>query len=251
MPVKARHTRLLMGSDGAGYAYDFSGVSNSLETSLAIDSLEDTGFQSDRTFVAGDSKGDIKQAGYFHDSGAGSFEETLAEAMDGGDLLYVAALYGTNAVAPNAAVAYVAPQTNGSSIKLSAKVGNLITLDGGWGSGTGIVRGKLAGSGTIAATGALDYIDLGAMGSDGGTAYLFVTTITGTATNATITVQSDDNTSFTSPATEGTFTFSDEGVYVVTMTGDVDRYIRLNCTSKGGATSFAVFGIVAVNGVTM
>ena len=74
MPVKARHTRLLMGSDGAGYAYDFSGVSNSLETSLAIDSLEDTGFQSDRTFVAGDSKGDIKQAGYFHDSGAGSFE---------------------------------------------------------------------------------------------------------------------------------------------------------------------------------
>ena len=57
------------------------------------------------------------------------------------------------------------------------------------------------------------------MGSDGGTAYLFVTTITGTATNATITVQSDDNTSFTSPATEGTFTFSDEGVYVVTMTG--------------------------------
>lgn len=252
MPVKAKYTRLLMGSDGAGGAWDFSGVSNSLETSVAIDALEDTGFQADaKTFVAGDPAGDIKQAGYFHDTDPGSLEEELANAIDDEALLYVAAIYGTHAAAPAAPVAYVAPQTNAANMTLGTKVGALITLSGSWGGGTGLLRGVQIYRGTLSATGAQSYIDLGAAGSNGGTAYLFVTLVTGTATNATCTIQSDDNTDFSSPATEGTFTFSDEGCYAIALTGTIDRYVRLNCTSKGGATSFAVVAIIVVTGVTM
>ena len=68
--------------------------------------------------------------------------------------------------------------------------------------------------------------------------------------NATITVQSDDNTGFATPATEGTFTFSAVGGQEIALSGAVDRYVRLNATSLGGATNYTVVGVIALSGIT-
>ncbi len=247
MPVNSRYTRILIGSNGAGGAWDFASVSNNLEVSVNADRLEDTTFQATAaTFVTGDPKGSIKQQGYYTNTGAGTLETELADAIEGSEALYVTALFGTNATQP---IAYIAQQTNTDNMAIAAPVANLITLNGSWPQGTGMLRGVQLYTGTIAATGAQTYIDLGAAGSAGGKAWLYVTAISGTATNATCTIQSDDEVTFAGAATEGTFTFSAGGCYPITLSGAIDRYVRLNCTSKGGSTSFTVFAIVAVAGI--
>lgn len=242
MPVKGTQTRLLVNQ------WDFSGVSNALKVELKLNREECTVFQATaKEYVAIDNDGTISQQGYFVDSGADTFEEEIAESILNASSLTVAALVGTSTAA---CPAYVARDATTNAMKVGGKTDGLLTLSGDWISGGNIFRGLRAFSGTISATGTQTYIDLGAAGSAGGYGWLFVQTITGTATSATITVQSDDNTSFTTPATEGTFTFSAVGAYEIALTGTVDRYVRLNCTSTGGATSFVVVGVVAVSGVT-
>lgn len=242
MAVRSTYTRLLVNQ------WDFSGSSNSLELSLQAERQDCTVFQATaKEFVVLGAEGEIKQQGYFLDSVANSLEAEISESILNAESLTVAALYGTDTTA---CAAYVARGATTDSMTITAETGGLITFAGSWVPGSGIVRGLRAFSGTISATGTQSYIDLGAVGSAGGYAWLFVQTITGTATSATITVQSDDNTSFTTPATEGTFAFSAVGAQEIALTGTVDRYVRLNCTSMGGATSFVVVGVVATSGVT-
>ena len=245
--TRSRYTRILVGANGAGGAWDFSGVSNALDVDVSVDRLDSTAFQeSAATSIAGDPKGSIKQQGYYDNTGAGTEETEIAESILNAELLYVAALFGTDT---SACICYVSPQTNTENMTISTPVANLMTLNGSWGGGTGLQRGVRLYTGTLAATGAQTYIDLAGPGSAGGNAWLFVTAISGTATSATCTVQCDDNTGFTSATTLGTFTFSATGAYPIALGTTVDRYIRLNCTSKGGATSFAVTAIVSVSGV--
>ena len=245
--TKARYTRLLVGTDGAGAAWDFSTQSNKLGVKLSGNRLDDTTFQATgKTSVAGDPEGSITQNGYFTGPEAGTFDGEMVDAIKNAESLYVAALYGDNVAA---CPSYVAEKTTAENVAIEGDMGSLITVSGDWGSGTGIVRGLRLGSGTVSATGALTYIDLGAAAAGACKAWLFVTGITGTATNATFTVQCDDNTGFSSPTTKGTFTLSAGGTYVLTFTG-VERYARLNCTSKGGATNFDLTALIAVTGIT-
>jgi len=247
MATKATKTRLLVGT--ASGAWDFSGVTNSLEVALSGEKIENTRFQDTaKTFTTGDISGSITQSGYFDATGADSLEQEMASITANGTLAYVGCIYGTEESAP---IAYIAPSTNVEGIKLSAPIGGLITVSGSWFDGLGIKRGLQVYRGTISGTGpAGSYIDTGAVGSLGGFAWIWITTITGTATNAAVKLQSDDNTSFTSAADEGTFTFSGKKAIEVTLTGDVDRYLRINTTSLGGATSFLVTVVAAVRGVT-
>lgn len=246
MAIKATKTRLVVGS--ATDAWDFSGVSNSLEVSLAGEKIENTRFQDTaKTFTTGDVSGSIAQNGYFDSTGSDTFEQEMAEAMANTEILYVGAIYGTDQATP---VGYIAPSTNLEGLKISAPIGGLITLQGSWFDGQGIKRGLQVFQGTISATGGGAYIDTGAVGSAGGFAWIWITAITGTATNAAINLESDDNTGFASAASEGTFTFSNPRVLEVALTGTVDRYLRLNTTSLGGATNFTVLVVAAVSGVT-
>lgn len=251
MPTKSTYTRILIGSAGAGGAWDFSGVSNSLDVELQGNNLEDTRFQDTaRTYVVGDSTGTIKQAGYFDNTGTGTIEQEIAESIANAETLYVAAIIGTNATT---IPAYVSQSTNTEGMTISTPVAELITFNGSWGAGQGIVRGLHVWGGTFSATGAQTspaYVDFGAQGTAGGKAWLFVTSISGTATSATITVQSASATNFSGAATEGTFTLSGVGCYAITLSGTVDRYIRLNCTSLGGATSITARAVVAISGIT-
>lgn len=245
MATKAKYTRLLVDE------FDFSSVSHNLEVAFTAEKQDVTTFQaSGKEFLVLGAEGAITHQGYLTGSAAGSFEAEVYAALANAESSTVAALFGTDTAA---CPAYVAPGCNADGLTIEAPVAGVLAVNGNWGGGSGIVRGLRVWTGTFSATGPQTvpgYIDLGAVGSAGGKAWLFVQTITGTATNATITLESDDNTGFTSAATEGTFTFSAVGVQAMTLSGTVDRYVRLNCTSKGGATSFVVVAVAAVSGAT-
>lgn len=242
--IHGRYTKLWVDE------FDLSSQNNSLDMSIAVDALDGTAFQDTGAVTyAGIPTGKIAQKGYFTGKANGMNEDVLYDRL-GVATATVAALFGT---ATTGCPAYVSRTTGAEKMMIATTPNALMMIDGDWVNGGGIIRGLRVWEGTFSATGAQTspgYIDVGAVGSAGGAAYLFVQTITGSATNATITVESDDNTSFTSAATEGTFTFSAVGVQTMALSGTVDRYIRLNCTSKGGATSFVVGAIVCVSGVT-
>lgn len=242
-PIKATYCRILVNE------FDFSGQSNSLEVDITTGKQDVTTFQSTaKSFLTLDADGTINQAGFFDDADAGYTEQELAESILNAETLYVAALFGTQTAA---CPAYVAPATSTDSLNISGATGGVIEMKASWPAGAGIKRGLRLYSGTISATGGVTYIDLGAAGTTGGWCWLFVQDITGTAVDAEITVESDTGTSFATAATEGTFTFSDVGGFEVTLSGTVNRYVRLNCTDLGGATDFTVAAVVAVNGRTM
>lgn len=251
MAVKGKHTRLFVGSTTE--AYEFTGVSNSLEVALQVERIDTTAFQeTGTTSIAGNTTGTITQSGYFHDVTAGNFEKEVYESIANGETLYVGALAGTDV---NACPAYVARATNTGDLTIGAETGGLITVQGEWFQGVGILRGLRVWQGTITATGAQTspaYIDLGAAGAAGGAAWLWVTAVTGTATSAAIVLQSDDNTGFSSPAAEATFTFSSASgrAQEQALSGTVDRYLRLSTSSMGGATNFTVCVVAAVSGLT-
>lgn len=241
-PIKAKYSRILVNQ------FDLSTQNTSIEASVSTEQKDVSTFQSTaKAYLSMTPEGSIAITGFFDDAAAGYTEQELVESVANVETLYVAAMFGTETAA---CPTYVAPATNTDNLAITAPVDGVIEVNGSFPSGTGLRRGLRCYSGTISATGAQTYIDLGSAGSSGGLAWLWVRTITGTATNATITVQSDDNTGFSSAATEATFTFSAVGGYQVTLSGTIDRYVRLNCTSLGGATSFVVVGAVAVTGVT-
>jgi hypothetical protein len=95
--TKSRYTRLLVGTDGAGAAWDFSSESNKLGVKLSGEKLDDTTFQSSgRTAVAGDPEGSITQSGYWTSPAAGTFDGEMVDAIKNAESLYVAALFGDN-----------------------------------------------------------------------------------------------------------------------------------------------------------
>ena len=242
-PIKAKYCRIWVNE------FDFSGKSSSLEVDISTAQQDVSTFQNTgKTFLALDPEGTINQVGFFDDADAGYLEQEIAESIENAETLYVAALFGTQTAA---CPAYVAPSTNTESMNISGSVGGVIEFKGGWPAGGGLKRGLRLYSGTISATGGVTHIDLGAAGSAGGWVWLFVRDITDTAVDAEITVESDTSSGFGTAATEATFTFSDVGGFEATMTGTVNRYVRLNCTDLGGATDFTVGAVVAVAGVTM
>lgn len=238
--IKGTYTRILVDQ------FDFSGVSNSVDVAINSEEFDVTAFQDlGSVFLTGVSGGTITQNGYFDGTAAGGLEAEVYSRLGSTTGHVVAVLFGTQTTG---CPAYVLPGTDGREMTITSPVNGIVTLNGTWSEGTGIRRGRRVFGGTISATGAQTAIDFSAAGSAGGSAYLFIQAITGSVSSATITVQSSsDNSTF---ADEGTFTFSAVGVQTVTMTGAVNRYIRLNCTSLGGATNFTVVGIACVAGVT-
>lgn len=240
MAIKGTYTRILVDQ------FDFSGVSNSVDVAINSEEFDVTAFQDEgNMFLTGVSGGTITQNGYFDGAAAGGYEAEVYSRLGSTTGHVVAVLFGTQTTG---CPAYVLPGTDGREMTIASPVNGIVTLNGTWGEGSGIRRGRRVFGGTISATGAQTAIDFGAAGSMGGVAYVFVQTITGSASNATIAVQSSSNNSTFD--NEGTATFSAVGVQTVALSGTVNRYIRLNCTSLGGATSFVVVGVVCVNGVT-
>lgn len=245
MPIRGCQTKILIDE------FDLSGQSNSVELAADVAVLDYVNFQECyQQRVPGLPMASIAHNGYFNGSGAGQLEEELYARLGSGNDVFVGVILGTSLTAP---VGYVLPTSFGQQLKLNAPVNELLTINGNWagGSANQLRRGLQLPLGTaVAATGAQTGIDFGAAGSTGGKAYLFVTGIAGSATNATIKVQSDSASNFATAADEGTFTFSAVGAYELSLSGTIGRHIRANVTSLGGATSLTFLMVVCVNGVT-
>jgi hypothetical protein len=242
MPVRAFNTRLLLDQ------FDFSGDTKGVTVALSKAQIDASVLQTAGAILVPDkSMGVIEINGYFRAIvGAGAFEQELAARIDSGADAIVSVCLDTTAVG-NAA--YVQPTTwqNQMTIDGSDK---LIMLKGTFEDTT--ERGEVACHDTLSATGDQSIIDMGAQGSLGGWAVLHVRAIVGTATNATFVVKSSSaSTTFTTPTTHGTFTISAVGASRLAIAvGAVKRYMRLECTSLGGATSIAVTAIFGSYGVT-
>lgn len=242
MAVAARYTKIWIDE------FDFSGDSFSAQVAMTSPVVETTTFQQTaKTWQVIFPEATVSQSGYITGLASTDLEKAIKDRLGSADTHHVAVLYGTNTAA---CPAYVVPSTSAKMMAIQAPVEGVLSINSEWTSGTGVKRGLRVADLAISATGAQTGVDLGAQGTTGGVAYLFVRSITGTATSATIKVQSDSASNFATAADEGTFTFSAVGSYTVALSGTVDRYVRLNVTSLGGATGFTVGAIVCVNGVT-
>lgn len=139
-----------------------------------------------------------------------------------------------------------------SNFSVNTPFDNLINIQATWVKASDIICGWFSANEVVkSSTGVINtYLDFLSSHTNGGKAVIIVSAITGTATDATILIQSDDNTSFSSPTTEATLEFDAVGVYVVNLDSTLDRYIRANLTSLGGSTNVTVTVLISVNGVT-
>lgn len=243
MAIPAWQTKILL--DG----YDFSGQTNGVSIEVPVGVLEYGVLQQNAmSKIPSYPTPAIVHNGYYDGPNAGEMFDYFDDKLGSANDVTVGVILGTSLAIP---VGYVLPTSFGQQLKVGGPYNGLITLNGNWPSGQDkLYRGYQVQYGVISATGAQAGIDFGAAGSAGGKAFLFLQDIEGTATDAEITIESDSDSGFGTAADEGTFTFSAVGAYELTLSGTVNRYVRLNCTSKGGATSFTVLCVVALDGVT-
>jgi hypothetical protein len=240
---KAIFTRILIGG------WQLSGQTNKAAIKMEAQKIDVTAFEATaQEFITSDPEPSIDIAGYLvlTATGAGSYEKISMDALTTPTTI---GIIRSESATMTGATGFVLPNASCISPSSDYPVEGVMTVAGTWGGATALKRGKSAYSGAVSATGTKASIDLGAQGTLGGDAYLFVTAVTGTATGATIKVQSSA-TEGGSYADEGTFTFTGQSVTAIALTGTVDRWVRINTTSMGGATAFNVNAIVCVNGVT-
>ena len=241
MATKAIDTHVLINE------FEMSAQSTGLTIESAVDSLDSTTFQDTAAeFTLALPSPKISVNGLFTGIGASYLEDEL-QSLIGTQTSIVAGLLGT---ATAACPGYVIPSSSPEVMKVDAPVAGLITIESAF-TGSSMFRGIRIAHLTISATGAQTGVDLGAAGAAGGNVFMFVTAITGTATNADIDIESDSSAGFGTAAVEATHTFSAVGATQVSMSGTIGRYVRLNVTDLGGATDFAVVAIACVDGVTM
>ena len=240
----AIYTRLLAGG------YLISNQTNSVDIAIQAQDQDVTTFEATgKEFITLPPQSTITLNGYmtFSATDAGTYEKIAFSALDTADTLGIVKSASSTYAG---SVGYVMPSALTQNLQMDSPVGGVMTVNGTWkSSDDGLQRGLCVYSGTISATGGTAAIDLGAAGSDGGRAYLFVTTETGTGSGATIDIESSTTEGGTYTS-EGEFAFDGVGAVAVTMTGTVNRWLRLNCTDLGSATSWFVTCIACVSGVT-
>jgi hypothetical protein len=247
MTIKACNTRILVGG------VDLSGDTNTVAVNIQGRVLEYGVLQDcDTRKLALSPQASIEHNGYYSGPGASTIEGMLYSYLASTTGVHVGVIYDTAGTVP---FGYVQDTAYNSKLNIAAQAGQLITCAGMWptltGSGNQMYRCYQVYGGTISATGAVTGIDFGAAGAAGGRAYVFVTAITGTATNAAVKIQSDSNSDHSTTADEGNTTFSAVGCYEIALSGTVNRYVRFNCTSLGGATNFTAYVLVGLSGVTV
>ena len=240
--IKGINTRVLVGG------YLLSSQTNSATVQSTSNTVETTPFEAAaKEYITLAPDGNIDIGGYltFDTAGGATFEKRLHTSLSTADTVGI--IYYNTALAGSPG--YVLPDSYTDDLQIQSPVAGVITVSGSYTSTVGLRRGVCVYSGTISATGETTPIDIGAAGSAGGYAYLFITTETGTGSAAEIDIESCDTVDGTY-ASEGTFTFDGIGVQTVTMSGTVNQFLQLNCTDLGGATSWYVTCIACVDGVT-
>jgi hypothetical protein len=246
MTVKGCRTRIIVGG------VDLSGDTNTVGVNIQGRAIEYGVLQDcDQRRLPLPPQGSIEHSGYFTGPTAGKLEADLYTYLGTTTGVHVATIYDTSGAIP---FAYVQDMAFNQRLAINAQVGNLITVAGNWptlkSSGARLIRGYQVFGGAVTGTGAQTGIDFGAAGTAGGKLYVFVTSITGTATNASVKLQSDTNSDHSTTADEGTATFSAVGCQEVTLSATVNRYQRINVVGLGGATGFTFYAISCISAVT-
>lgn len=246
MTVKGCRTRILVGG------VDLSGDTNTVGVNIQGRTIDYGVLQDcDVRRLALSPQGAIEHNGYYTGPAAGKLEAELYTYLGNTAGVHVGVIYDTSATVP---FAYVQDTAYNQRLAINAQTGQLLTVAGNWptlkGTGARLIRGYQVFGGVVSATGAQSGIDFGAAGSAGGKAYIFVTNITGTASSASVKIQSDTASNHATTTDEGTATFSAVGCQEVDLSGTVNRYVRINTVSLGGATNFTIYAIVCLSGVT-
>ena len=248
MATKGRWSRLWLDD------MDMSTRTASAEVSMSIGTEEVTAFQATaKEFITTDPESSIKITGYVSSLAAdtGGWEQELNDRFAALNTAQVGLMLSDSASGDAGMPVYVLPLTSADQMKITAPATGVLGIDGNFMAGdTGLKRGICLWYGAITGTGNKTAYDIGAAGSTGGAIYVWVFSITGTATNASIKVQSSTTEGGTY-ADEGTVTFSATGKATsAAMTGTVNRWLRVNVASMGGATGFTIAVVATVNGVT-
>jgi hypothetical protein len=198
--------------------------------------------------VAGLSNYMINLSGYMMTDSASDIRAKIQDNLQSSDCV-IAWMLNTGINVP---IGSAFSNSFASEFSIEIPLDNLITVQGKFERITNSLHGfYIANEELSDSTGALSYYaDFGSSGSNGGNVLLIVSDITGSATDATIVIESDDNSSFSSAATEATLQFSAVGTYTASMSGTVDRYVRARVTDLGSATDFTLTILVGVNGIT-
>lgn len=225
----------------------FNTATSSAEAALSAAELTTTNLDSAaHEYIPGLLEMSITQNGYFTGVDADGVEAEL-NARLGATGAVVAYIPDK---ATRGSPVYVIPDAHGKEMSISAPAADVITMNGAWGASSAGRRGALLDyEKTISATGESGEINIGSAGSNGGILYVHVHSISGTATSASIKLQSA-TTSGGSFSDEMTVTFSDVGAFLATNVGTTNKFLKYNCTSLGGATSFVVTIYSIVTGVT-
>ena len=248
MATKGRWSRLWVDD------MDMSTRTASAEVSMSIGTEEVTAFQATaKEFITTDPESSIKVTGYVTSlaTDTGGWEQELYDRFAALNTAQVGLMLSDSATGDAGMPCYVLPLTSADQMKITAPATGVLGIEGNFMAGdTGLKRGVCLWYGAITGTGNKTAYDIGAAGSTGGAIYVWVFSITGTATNASIKVQSS-TTEGGAYADEGTVTFSATGKATsAAMTGTVNRWLRVNVASMGGATGFSIAVVATVNGVT-
>lgn len=222
--------------------YDFSSSTSQLELVIEVGEAERTSLTSAaQEFLPMLAKCTVTQNGYFEGVLPNGFEAELADRFAEKSAIVTVLTQASDANC----VAYVLSDASNYNMAFGAPVNGLVTLNGQWGTSNAVRRGLRVYDGIFDAVENGATVDFGVGTTKGGAAFLHVASITGTAENATIEVQSsaDGNTW----VNKGTFTLSAVGGYSLTLTGTVGRYVWLSCTDLGGATAIRCMAVVSLN----
>lgn len=234
--------------------FDMSTRTAGTEVTTSIGTEEVTTYQATaKEFITTDPESSIKVTGYVSTFGvdAGGWEQELYDRFAALNTTQVGVMYADSASGDAGMPVYVLPLTSADQMKITAPATGVLGIEGNFMAGdTGLKRGICLWYGAITGTGNKTAYDIGAAGSAGGDVYVWVFSITGTATNASVKVQSATTEGGTY-ADEATVTFSATGKATsAAMTGTVNRWLRVNISSMGGATGFSIAVVATVDGVT-
>jgi len=240
MGVKAWRGRLLVDE------FDFSLDTFSASLELTVESEKSDNWQSAAGQIFPTENGAmLTTTGYYTGPDAGDIYQEMKARRGTETPAWVAWLFDTSALGNPGAVLDSAWASN---IVMDTPVKGLIKFNAKW---EGVAyNGLTLLDGEVVATGNGTVITLPAAGSAGGTAFLLVRAIDGTAVDAQVSIECDSVIGMTTPTDKGAIQFSDVGVYELALTGTVEEYVRVVIDDLGGATGFTAALVLCVDGVT-
>lgn len=237
-------------------AYNLSGYANEISLSVNPELLNSTTFGTGTKKntpglmdISGMVKGFLDYADFATDAAFQSLDSLLFGRIGATSAVFSAAALGNAEGDP----AYGLPMVSGKINPLSGQVGALLPWELDVRSnGITIFRGFVAAVGSKSVTGQTSATIQVVGGVPTGSklyANLHVVSVSGTTPTLDVIVQSDDNSSFTTPTTRLTFaqvttTISSEHK---SAAGPItDEYYRMKWTLAGTSPVYVVFGILAI-----